>query len=192
MNGIGGEQASTTQSDHIRRNALGFLAYRKPAAGLTLLREWVIGPERFDRAFRAYFERWAYKHPQPSDFFRTLETETGEDLDYFVRSWFYETDVLDFAVRSVDTETDGAPVVTVANEDELMMPMPVLVTYEDGDTETHRVPAEAFFTSDAHEIKLDRDAAVARVEIDSDRILPDMDRSNNTWTASNTDAGASQ
>ncbi len=189
MNGIGGEQASVTPADHIRRNALGFLAYRKPAAGLTLLREWVIGPERFDRAFKAYFERWAYKHPQPSDFFRTLEAETGEDLDYFVRSWFYETDVLDFAVRGVETDTDGAPIITVASEDELMMPMPVLVTYEDGKTETHRVPAEAFFTGDTHQIELDRDAAVARVEIDSDRILPDMDRSNNTWTTSDTNSG---
>ena len=191
MNGIGGEQPSATQSDHIRRNALGFLAYRKPAAGLVLLREWVIGPERFDRAFKAYYDRWAYKHPQPSDFFRTLETETGEDLDYFVRSWFYETDVLDFAVRGVETDTDGAPIVTVASEEELMMPMPVLVTYSDGETETHRVPAEAFFTSDSHEIKLRRDTAVARVEVDSDRILPDMDRSNNTWTASDTNAGSS-
>jgi aminopeptidase N len=183
MNGVGGQQPSVTHADHIRRNALGFLAYRKPAYGLTLMREWIIGPERFDEAFQTYIDRWAYKHPQPSDFFRTMETETGVDLDYFVRSWFYETDVLDFGVAGVETRSDGTTRIMVESVEEMMMPMPVLITFADGTTETRRVPAQAFVTGDVHTMAVDAGATVTRVEIDADRILPDVDRSNNTWTA---------
>jgi len=183
MQGAGGEQPSTTYADQIRRRALGFLAYRKPAAGLMLLREWVIGPERFDTAFKAYYDRWAYKHPQPSDFFRTLESESGEELDWFVRSWFYETDVLDFAVQGVETNDDGRTLVTVSSDEELMLPMPVRLTYADGTTEDRRVPVEAFFTSDTYRIVATSGKTLSRVTVDADRILPDIDRRNNTWSA---------
>src|SRR5690606_11820189 len=84
--------------DHLRREGLGFLAYRKPGFGLILLREVVLGPERFDAAFKEYIRRWANKHPQPADFFRTIEDVSGEDLSWFWRGWFYSTDLLDQAV----------------------------------------------------------------------------------------------
>ncbi|PEN14652.1 peptidase [Longibacter salinarum] len=184
MKGIGGQQPSATHADHMRRNALGFLAYRKPATGLLLLREWIIGPDAFDAAFKTYIDRWAYKHPQPSDFFRTLENETGVDLDYFVRSWFYETDVLDFGVTDVTVQSNDETFVRVENSGELMMPMPVQVTFEDGTTEDHRIPAEAFVTGDVHTIAVDSTSPVTKVVIDAQQILPDIDHSNNTWTAS--------
>jgi hypothetical protein len=188
MNGIGGQQASTTHADHIRRNALGFLAYRKPAAGLVLLREWIIGPEAFDTAFKTYIDRWAYRHPQPSDFFRTLENETGMDLDYFVRSWFYETDTLDFGVVGASPAENGRAIVKVESLGEMMMPMPVQITFEDGTTETRRVPAQAFVTGDVHTLAVESESPIAEIVIDAHQILPDVNRRNNTWRAD--DAGS--
>ncbi|HEU4525023.1 MAG TPA: M1 family metallopeptidase, partial [Gemmatimonadales bacterium] len=76
-------------------------AYDKPALALRLLREVVVGPERFDAAFREYFRRWAYKHPTPADFFRTMEDGVGEDLSWFWRGWLFTTAQLDQAVDSV-------------------------------------------------------------------------------------------
>ncbi len=76
-------------------------AYAKPAAALTILRETVMGRELFDRAFREYAQRWYMKRPTPYDFFRTMETSSGIDLDWFWRGWFYSTDHVDIALDSV-------------------------------------------------------------------------------------------
>jgi hypothetical protein len=83
-------------------NIIGFgpNAYSKPATGLNMLRETIMGRELFDYAFREYARRWAFKHPTPADLFRTLEDASGEDLDWFWRGWFYSTDVTD---QSLDT-----------------------------------------------------------------------------------------
>jgi Peptidase family M1 domain len=75
--------------------------YNKPAAALTLLRETVMGPELFDKAFKEYAERWAFKHPKPADFFRTMEDASAVDLDWFWRGWFYTTDQVDLTVEDV-------------------------------------------------------------------------------------------
>jgi len=76
-------------------------AYEKPATALFILRETVMGPELFDRAFKEYANRWMYKHPKPADFFRTMEDASGVDLDWFWRGWFYSTDKVNFAVEDV-------------------------------------------------------------------------------------------
>ncbi len=75
--------------------------YGKPAAGLTILRETIMGRELFDYAFREYARRWAFKHPEPADLFRTLEDASGEDLDWFWRGWFYSTEVCDISIDSI-------------------------------------------------------------------------------------------
>ena len=84
-------------------NIIGFgpNAYAKPATGLNILRETIMGRELFDYAFKEYARRWAFKHPTPADLFRTLEDASGEDLDWFWRGWFYSTDVTDIALDSV-------------------------------------------------------------------------------------------
>ena len=87
----------------------GANAYSKVAAGLNILRETIVGREMFDNAFREYSRRWAFKSPTPSDFFRTLEDATGEDLDWFWRGWFYGTDACDI---SIDTVKHAVPDVT--------------------------------------------------------------------------------
>jgi hypothetical protein len=84
-------------------NIIGFgpNAYSKPATGLNILRETIMGRKLFDYAFQQYARRWAFKHPTPADFFRTMEDASGEDLDWFWRGWFYSTDVTDISLDSV-------------------------------------------------------------------------------------------
>ena len=90
-----------SNGDDMRYNEFGANGYTKPSAALTLLRETVMGPELFDKAFKEYSERWAFKHPKPADFFRTMEDASGVDLDWFWRGWFYSTDNVDVAVDEV-------------------------------------------------------------------------------------------
>ncbi|HEY0742226.1 MAG TPA: M1 family metallopeptidase [Chryseosolibacter sp.] len=90
-----------TSSDNIRTIEFGNNGYSKPSAALTLLRETVMGPEIFDKAFKEYAERWAFKHPKPADFFRTMEDASAVDLDWFWRGWFYTTDHVDVELADV-------------------------------------------------------------------------------------------
>ncbi|MDX6183838.1 M1 family metallopeptidase [Flavobacterium sp. Fl-77] len=76
-------------------------AYGKPATGLNILREVVMGRELFDYAFRTYANRWKFKHPTPEDFFRTMEDASAVDLDWFFRGWFYSTDFVDIGIKEV-------------------------------------------------------------------------------------------
>jgi len=91
---------------------LGGNAYHKTATALNILRETVLGRERFDFAFKEYARRWMFKRPMPADFFRTLEDASGTDLDWFWRGWFYTTDTVDISIDevklfSVDTQNPG-------------------------------------------------------------------------------------
>jgi hypothetical protein len=88
-------------ADNVDLLEIGNNAYGKPAAGLYLLRETIMGPELFDRAFKEYATRWMFKHPKPADFFRTMEDASAVDLDWFWRGWFYTTDHVDIAVEDV-------------------------------------------------------------------------------------------
>ena len=76
-------------------------AYGKPAAGLNILRETIMGRELFDHAFKVYANRWKFKHPTPEDFFRTMEDASAVDLDWFFRGWFYSTDFVDIGINEV-------------------------------------------------------------------------------------------
>ncbi|MBS1549398.1 MAG: M1 family peptidase [Bacteroidetes bacterium] len=80
-------------------------AYAKPATGLNILRETIMGRDLFDTAFKTYAKRWAFKHPEPADFFRTMEDASGEDLDWFWRGWFFGTDPVDIAIDKVTIAT---------------------------------------------------------------------------------------
>lgn len=89
-----------TQGDNVYR--FGPNAYTKPAAGLFILRNTILGPKLFDKAFSIYSKRWMFKHPTPEDFFRTMEDASGTDLDWFWRGWFYTTDVTDIGIKAVN------------------------------------------------------------------------------------------
>lgn len=90
----------------------GSNAYGKPATGLNILRETIMGRDLFDHAFKEYSKRWAFKHPTPADLFRTLEDASGEDLDWFWRGWFYGTDACDISLDTVKyarADVNGEP-----------------------------------------------------------------------------------
>ncbi|SDF65419.1 M1 family metallopeptidase [Dyella sp. 333MFSha] len=150
--------------------------YFKAALGLVLLREQIVGPERFDPAFRKYIATWAYKHPTPSDFFRLMESETGEDLGWFWRGWYANNWQLDLAV----TKVDGAK-VTIANLDGLVMPSTLRVTFEDKTTRDIRIPVETWQQHTAFDVTVPGQKRIVGAVIDPDHALPDRDRSNNVW-----------
>ena len=77
-------------------------AYGKPATALNILRETIMGRELFDYSFKTYSERWAFKHPTPADFFRTMEDASAVDLDWFWRGWFYTNDHVDISLDNVN------------------------------------------------------------------------------------------
>ncbi len=90
-----------TNSDNELFSQFGMNFYVKPTVGLQMLRNSIIGEELFDEAFREYANRWKYKHPNPADFFRTLEDATATDLDWFFRGWFFTTDHVDMELSNV-------------------------------------------------------------------------------------------
>ncbi len=164
-------------------NALGHpVQYFKAAYGLTLLREQVLGPERFDRAFRKYIRDWAYKHPSPSDFFRTMESEGGEDLSYFWRGWFMNNWTLDLAVDSatyVNADPTQGLTVTISSRRPLVLPATLEVTYTDGTKDRIRIPTEAWLSKSTATYIFHGNKPAATVTVDPDHVLPDDDRTNN-------------
>lgn len=160
------------------------ISYFKGAFGMVLLREQIIGPERFDPAFRKYIATWAYKHPSPSDFFRFMESETGEDLGWFWRGWYQHNWTLDLAVRKA-TYTGGdyrkGLDVTVANLDQLVLPATLEVTYDDGSKQDVRVPWETWQQHRSYVAHVDGARKVKSVSIDPAHALPDGNRGNNTF-----------
>jgi hypothetical protein len=121
-----------TNSENILN--FGANAYSKVATGLNMLRETILGRELFDYAFREYARRWAFKHPTPADFFRTLEDASGEDLDWFWRGWFYSTDAVDLAIDTVKHfKPDVTAVPAQLNDTTVLRPLapPQQNTFED-------------------------------------------------------------
>ncbi len=166
--------------------AYGVASYPKPASVLHAL-TGVLGEDTFNKAFRAFFERWAFKHPYPWDLFNTFEDVSGRDLDWFWRSWYYESSGdgkwwLDQAVSDVTRLADGQTRVTVRNIGWIPMPVPLTVTRGSA-TSTRTVPVDAWLDGAAAvTITLPAGDPVTRVEIDADHFFPDIDRSNNVWT----------
>jgi hypothetical protein len=165
--------------------ALGHpVQYFKGAYGNTLLREQILGKERFDRAFRKYARDWAYKHPSPSDFFRTMESEGGDDLSYFWRGWYMHNWTFDLSVDSaayVGNDPKNGLTVTVSNRRPLVLPATLEVTYADGSKDRIRIPAEAWLNKGTAAFRFSAGKPAASVTVDPDHVLPDDDRTNNTF-----------
>ncbi len=158
------------------------VSYFKPAFGLVLLREQILGPQRFDAAFRRYIAAWAYKHPSPSDFFRFMSSEAGEDLSYFWRGWYFNNESLDLALGNVTYEGSDFHKglhVEVLNRDQLVLPAVIEIRFADGTSQRVGLPVEAFFKGNTAALDVPTDKPVSSVTIDPDHVLPDADRSNN-------------
>jgi hypothetical protein len=168
-----------------RTSALGQVAYNKPAVGLVMLRDRITSPGRFDPVFREYIRRWAFKHPTPADFFRTMNDGLGEDLDWFWRSWFYTTGSLDQAVDSVRVVTDSTGArssrIYLSNLGPLVMPVDLALLLDDGSRRTLDLPVEVWFYGNHYTAVVPGPSAVASVVIDPDTGFVDLDRTNNQW-----------
>lgn len=169
-----------TYPDVANLSNLGMIAYYKPAIGLLLLREYILGEERFDRAFRSYIETWAFKHPQPADFFNHMESVSGENLAWFWKGWFYGTGNIDIAISNVQPY-QGNYVISVANRGDIPMPVELRVSYNDGSTEDIRLPVEIWQRGDSWNHLLRTEKEVQSVEIDPEKLLPDVNFSNDAW-----------
>jgi hypothetical protein len=188
----GKEEPIMTPADRIR-GSLSMTAYTKPGLGLMLLRDQLIGRERFDPAFREYVRRWAYKHPTPADFFRSMEDGVGEDLSWFWRSWFYTTERLDQAVDSV-TVSDSAGTVAsrVYLRSATPMPMPVELDLRmnEGTTQHLSLPVEVWEGGSQYTAVIPGPRTVVGVTVDPKKLYPDVRRENNRWDAPKTASGA--
>lgn len=169
-----------TYPDVANLRNLGMIAYYKPALGLIMLREYILGEERFDYAFRSYIETWAYKHPQPKDFFNHMENAAGENLNWFFGNWFYGTGNIDLAIDSL-RERDGEYFLTVSNNGEVPMPVKMEITYQDGTTSMKTLPVEIWQRGNTWTHKFTSDKTIQSIEIDPDKILPDVNYSNDKW-----------
>ena len=173
--------------DRIEPRILGLAAYVKPSVGLQLLRQEIMGPAAFDDAFRTYIQRWAFKHPTPTDFYRTMEDVGGKRLDWFWREWFQENPHFDQAIDTVVTSTqpNGSTVTTVVygNRARGVLPIHARLTFSDGSVENYDYPAEVWSTNTTHYMRryTTNGKTLTRIELDPDKRLPDVDRTNNTW-----------
>jgi peptidase M1-like protein len=164
----------------VEQRDLAWTAYQKPALMLTVLCDAVLGKATFERALREYVRRWRFKHPQPADFFRTIEDVAGRDLDWFWREWVYTTARLDQAVDSV-TQTGDTAFIYLANRAQMVLPVTLELRYADGSTETRDLPVEMWNLGSKFTARVETTKHVVGVVVDPRRIYPDIDRANNRW-----------
>ncbi|MEO7315680.1 MAG: M1 family metallopeptidase [Ginsengibacter sp.] len=161
-----------------------FQYYSKTAYGLNVLRNVIVGKERFDYAFRKYTEAWAFKHPTPYDFFHSINNGTGEDLNWFWQQWFYTTWKFDQAIDTVwyidDNPKNGA-LITIENKEKLIFPIIVKIVQANGEEETIKLPVEVWQRGNMWSFKYPSKNKIAKIILDPDHVLPDRDRTNNEW-----------
>jgi len=169
--------------DAMQEASIGRLLYAKPGYGLELLRHQILGPERFDYAFKTYIKRWAYKHPTPWDFFKTMDNAAGEDLTWFWKGWFLESYKNDQALLGVSAEKDGSQIVTLGNAEQ--MALPVILEYETSKGEKGRInlPVEIWNNTPVFKVRINTKDPLAKVTLDPNRVYPDINFNNNSWTA---------
>lgn len=169
--------------DNMKERSIAALAYYKPGAGLSILRESILGPEKFDKAFRTYIDRWAFKHPTPWDFFHTMENVSGEELTWFWRGWFFNKWKIDQAVKSakyIDGDFKKGALITVENIGQLPMPTTVQLKFADGTVKNVKIPIEVWKRNTEWTFKVDSDKAIKEVKVDPDSQIPDTNLNNNS------------
>ena len=171
-----------TAADAVSEKYRHSIEYFKPAFGLVLLREQILGHDRFDYAFRNYIHQWAFKHPQPDDFFRSMDNASGEDLSWFWKGWFYNNLKLDLelvAAEYVHNDPKQGLKVTVANLEQMPMPFTVEVKLKDGSSKRIQVPVEAWLQNRMVSFVIPTTSEAKSVIVDPDAALPDINRGNN-------------
>lgn len=181
-----GPNSETVMSmpDALKEQNIGTALYSKPGYALGLLRDHILGSVRFDYAFRTYIDRWAYKHPTPWDFFRTIENVAGEDLEWFWKGMVINNWKLDQAITAVNyvsNDPSKGALVTIKNVDKMVMPIYLQYTTISGKTELLKIPVEVWQNGNTWTQKLKTTEALKSVVLDPDAVFPDINRNNNTW-----------
>ena len=171
--------------DVLQASYLGEAAYNKPALGLKILREQILGKERFDYAFRTYIKRWAFKHPSPWDFFHSMDNAAGEDLSWFWREWFFTTWQLDQTVKGINyIQNDAAKgaLITIENLGEMALPVTAAITEANGKSGTIKLPAEIWQRGGSWTFQYPSTSKINLVMLDPEHVLPDIDPDNNSFS----------
>ena len=160
--------------------------YGKTAYGLNLLRNVVVGKDRFDYAFRKYTEAWAFKHPTPYDFFHSMNSAAGEDLNWFWKEWFFTTWKLDQAVTDVkyiDNDPSKGALITIDNKGKMILPVIIKIIQSNGQTGTVQLPVEIWQRGGLWTFKYGSIDKIDKIILDPENVLPDVDRKNNEWNS---------
>jgi len=177
-------EAALNIPDVIQFNTLGIEAYFKPGLSLKLLREHVLGKDRFDESFRAYIQAWAFKHPTPNDFFRCMENNSGEDLGWFWRGWILNNWKLDQAVTGVDyinNDPAKGSLITIQNLEKIAMPVTLDIVETNGKTSRLELPVEVWQRGGTWKVKFGSSSSIQSVTLDPDHVLPDIHPDNNVF-----------
>jgi hypothetical protein len=169
--------------DNMKERSIGALAYFKPGTGLEVLREAILGPEKFDKAFRTYIDRWAFKHPTPWDFFHTMENVSGEELNWFWRGWFFNKWKIDQSVKNVqyiNGDFKNGVQITIENIGQLPMPTTAQIRFKDGTAQIVKIPVEVWKRNTEWTFKVDSKKEIDEVKLDPDSVVPDVNLENNS------------
>ena len=175
-----------TAPDGMKEQNLDLLAYEKPSIGLELLREQVLGKERFDRAFKFYTASWAFKHPSPDDFFRTMENVSGEDLNWFWRAWFINNWRLDQGITKIKylkNDPKNGALISIENLEKMAMPVVLEIKTKSGSISRINLPVEIWQRNASWTVKTNATEEIETITLDPDHAMPDVNPSNNVWTA---------
>lgn len=196
-----------TRADGIPEKYRHPMVYFKPALGLVLLREQILGRERFDYAFKRYIQAWAFRHPGPDDFFKMMDNEGGEDLSWLWRGWFLHNWNFDVAVQAVQNFASGSGInpndgasaanagsgasagsgshvaVTLSLLDRMAFPVTLELVWKDGSKQRVALPVETWLQSGTRTLPFPATQPLVAVTVDPDHALPDANRDNNSWRA---------
>jgi hypothetical protein len=180
----GSQSPVMTPPDRIEPDALAAIGYRKPGALLLALRDNVIGREAMDRAMREYARRWAFKHPTPADFFRTVENVSGQDLSWFWSAFFYGTGVMDIAIDGVSMRhANGESVAEIHLRRVTDVPFPVTIRLKlnDGSAQDVKLPVEIWSHTSRYTALISVSRPVVGARLWPDSHVPDWNAANDTW-----------
>jgi len=198
----GMEEAISTHADHfISNSAYSVASYVKGSVFLNQL-SYIIGNEAFEKGMLSYYNTWKFKHPNPNDFIRIMEKESGMELDWYKEHWVNTTNTIDYAVKSVTQGNKKRTVIELEKVGVMPMPIDVVVTYKKGDQEVFNIPLRIMrgekpqefsnmkytvaedwpWTNPTYTLEIPvKFKNVKKVEIDPTIRMADVERENNTW-----------
>lgn len=173
-----------TAADNIPPSALGPVGYRKPAVLLLTLRNQIVGPQLFDAGFKEYIRNWAFKHPTPADFFRTIENTAGQDLSWYWHEFWYTTDLLDVGIDNVtQRQREGATeaVISLRRATPVVFPVRLRLKYANGTTGDFDLPVNIWANADQFDAIISVPLQVIGARLWPDPSVPDWNYSNDSW-----------